>query len=123
MLPSSSYAASSGWEGYSTPWVLFNDGRFEMFVDAFRSFGKHSIQTSLLHLRSDDGVRFTEAAADILVAGRESWADISVRSPSVVVSDGIWRMWYAGDNYDPQRNKPSGGRIDAGIGLAVLRVR
>jgi hypothetical protein len=120
-MPSASYAATAGWEGYSTPWVLVADGRFELFCDVFRSLGKQSIQTSLVHMRSDDGVRFTEVEADLLTAGREPWAEVSIRSPSVVVSNGVWRMWYAGDNYDPERNKPRGSKIQAGIGVATLR--
>ena len=72
-------------------------------------------------MQSDDGVRFRETAHDMLVAGAEPWAAVSVRSPSVVYADGMLRMWYAGDNYDPATSKPRGNRLNAGIGFATLR--
>ena len=123
LLPTASYPASQGWEGYSTPWVVLNDGKFELFCDVFRSIGKQSIQTSITHLTSNDGVKFNEVAAHILTEGGDEWTAVSVRSPSVIIENGVWRMWYAGDNYDPARNKPRGSRIDAGIGLMTIRGR
>jgi len=121
IMPSSSYPPSEGWEGYSTPWVLVADGKFELFCDVFRSIDGESLQTSLVRMQSDDGVRFTEVDAHLMVAGQESWAAMSVRSPSVVIDAGVWRMWYAGDNFDPRRNRPASGRLQAGIGTATLR--
>jgi len=122
LLQTTSYPASQGWEGYSTPWVLVNDGRFELFADLFRTFGKESIQTAITHLRSTDGVRFEEVERQVLAPGDE-WSAVSVRSPSVVVQNGAWRMWYAGDNWDPEQKKPRGSRVDAGIGVMTLRAR
>lgn len=123
LLPSGAYVAERGWEGYSTPWAMWTDGRFDLFCDVFRAVGKQSIQTALAHFQSSDGTSFSEVTADLLIAGREPWAEVSIRSPSVVVSDGVWRMWYAGDNWDPDRNKARGGGIAAGIGMATLRGR
>jgi predicted GH43/DUF377 family glycosyl hydrolase len=121
VLPSASYPPSEGWEGYSTPWVLVVDGRFELFCDVFRSLDGESLQTSIVHLRSDDGTTFGEVAAHVLAAGQAPWSAMSIRSPSVIVDDGIWRMWYAGDNYDPGRDRPASGELRAGIGMATLR--
>jgi predicted GH43/DUF377 family glycosyl hydrolase len=123
LLQTASFPPSQGWEGYSTPWVFVNNGTFELFADVFRSIGKQSIQTAITHLRSDDGVRFTEVDANVLNEGGDDWTAVSVRSPSVLVEDGRWMMWYAGDNYDPAKNKPRGSRVDAGIGLMQLRSR
>ncbi len=120
LLQTSSFPATDGWEGYSTPWVFVHDGKFELFADLFRSVGKQSIQTVITHLRSDDGVRFTEVQANVLGTGGDEWTAVSVRSPSVLVHNGEWRMWYAGDNYDPAKNAPRGSRVDAGIGVVSL---
>ena len=123
LLQTGSFQESEGWEGYSTPWVFVNNGRFELFCDLFRTVGKQSIQTAITHLRSEDGVRFSEVQANVLTAGGDDFTAVSIRSPSVLVQDGVWKMWYAGDNYDPARNKPRGSRIEAGIGVVDLRVR
>jgi hypothetical protein len=123
LLQTPSYRASEGWEGYSTPWVFARDGKFELFCDVFRAVGKQSLQTSITHLRSEDGVRFSEVSAHLLTAGGDGWTAVSVRSPSVVVQNGVWRMWYAGDNYDPARNRARGSRLDAGIGVMTLSER
>ena len=123
ILQTASYPASEGWEGYSTPWVMIVNGRFELFADVFRSVGKQSIQTSITRLSSADGVTFTESAAHLLREGGDEWTAVSVRSPSVIFEDGVWRMWFAGDNYDPAKNKPRGSKIDAGIGVTILRNR
>ena len=115
-----SYPAADGWEGYSTPDVVMQDGVFELFCDVFRKVGTESIQTTLTHFRSADGVAFQEYDKTAMTAGAELWAGMSVRSPAVVVSaDGVWRMWYAGDNYDPIRKQAKSGAVNAGIGIAT----
>jgi hypothetical protein len=124
LLQTASFPASDGWEGYSTPWVLVHDGKFELFADLFRHNRKDSIQTAITHLRSVDGVRFEEVEANVLTAeGSEGWSAVSVRAPSVLVDNGVWRMWYAGDNYDPVQKKPRGPRIEVGIGYMTLKPR
>lgn len=121
LLQTSSYPAAEGWEGYSTPTVVATDGRFDMFCGVFRQVDGQSIQVALTHLSSSDGVSFTEGEVRMMSAGTEAWADVSVRSPTVVVEGGVWRMWYAGDNYDPSRRKASRGAVNAGIGLTTWR--
>jgi Protein kinase domain len=62
VLQSSHYPATGGWEGYSTPGVFRHEGKFEMFCDVFCQVGNHSVQAAIVHLRSDDGIRFVEVA-------------------------------------------------------------
>lgn len=121
VLQSSSYPPDQGWEGYSTPWVFVHDGVFELFCDVFRRIGGESIQTSLVHLRSRDGIHFEEVEPHVVVAGVQDWSFVSVRSPSVLIDGGVWKMWYAGDNYDPNRKKPARNPLSAGIGFASRR--
>lgn len=122
LMPGAPYTADERWEGYSTPAVVMHDGVTHLFCDVFRKAGKDSVQEAIAHFQSRDGVSFELVEPDIVTAGAD-WAAVSVRSPSVLIDGATWKMWFAGDNYDPNRGKPRGGRIEAGIGLATKNLR
>jgi predicted GH43/DUF377 family glycosyl hydrolase len=122
LLQGGPYRVEDRWEGYSTPAVALRDGQVELFVDVFRKGGKESIQSSLAHFRSADGVRFDLIEADIVTPGPE-WCAVSVRSPAVLAEGNSWKLWFAGDNWDPDQGKPRGRQVDAGIGLVTAPIR
>jgi len=124
LLASPSYPVSEGWEGYSTPWVLRDGKDFHLFVDVFRQVGERRFQTRIAHYRGSDGIHFEEAQRDVIGVERNPWASMSVRAPAVLIEGGEFKVWFAGDNFDPGR-KPADmlhairtGQLRMGIGMA-----
>ena len=122
LLQGGPYSMEARWEGYSTPAVAVHDGIVHLFVDVFRKGRKESVQSSLAHFRSADGITFELAEPDIVTPGAD-WSAVSVRSPSVLAEGNTWKLWYAGDNWDPDSNKPRGKSVAAGIGMATAPIR
>ena len=55
-----------------------------------------SVQKSLAHYSSSDGVSFSEVAQNIVIANGQPWDLVEVRAPTVIDDDGVFRMWFAG---------------------------
>jgi hypothetical protein len=107
-------ATSGAWFGYSTPSaVIAEDGNFHLFC-AFlvAPIGPASARhVTLSHAISRDGIQFTVVEQDFAQAGQHDWKDQQVRSPSVIVDHGQFKMWFAGEMTAPY--------FGAGIGFAA----
>ncbi len=125
LLASSSYPESEGWEGYSTPWAMLDGPDVLLFADVFRKAGERRFQTRIASYRSRDGIHFEEMQRDAIGVEGNPWATMSVRAPTVIIDGGEFKMWFAGDSFDPD-NKPKdmlaairGGQLRMGIGMAT----
>ncbi|MBI5524837.1 MAG: hypothetical protein HY897_00735 [Deltaproteobacteria bacterium] len=99
LTQSASYPVEDLVMGYSTPFSMIDStGLFHLFYDvAFYPTPGAWKQLALAHAVSTDGYAFTEIEADIFTAG-SGWLEEEVRAPAVVEENGIFKMWFAGNN-------------------------
>jgi len=125
LLQTRSYPDTEGWEGYSTPSALLDGNDISLFVDVFRHVGNRRFQTRIARYRSRDGLAFEEVQRDVLTTEGHSWATMSVRAPSVIIDGKEFKMWFAGDNFDPDHRPGDmlrairSGELRMGIGMAT----
>lgn len=100
LTQSASYPAEQRYVGYSTPFAFIgSDGLFHLFYDV-ASFVTDDDwrQVAIAHATSNDGLTFTEIETDIAVYNTGNWHTFEVRAPSVLEEDGLFKMWFAGNN-------------------------
>lgn len=98
--------------GVTEPHVIWNGQVFEMFYVPLGPEGK--VLGPIRRATSRDGEHWTKDAEPVLRQGTGAhWTRTSVSSPSVLLENGAYSMWYAGIDTDFARY------INAGIGYAT----
>lgn len=119
------FPPEAGFVGYSTPQPTLHAGKIHLFYDVARYDAKADPQWSQAVLQtavSADGVSFEESPQPFAERSMFGWTQSEVRSPSALVEDGQWKVWYAGHGNlrDLFRSLGSTGRGEHfGIGLAT----
>jgi len=111
---SATYAASLGYEGYSTPAPMARGGKIYLFYDLVHQEPEFR-QVGLAYSVSDDGVTFTEAGTDIVVRDPQGWTAFEVRAPTAVDEGDHVSLWFAGNS----GNNPQASGFAIGIGRAT----
>jgi len=116
LVQSAAYPVASGYVGYSTPSAAIDaSGVFHLFYDVARYPAPGDWrQVAIAHAVSPDGRTFTEIEGDIIVHGGASWHSWEVRSPSILIEDGVLKLWFAGHTGTPNDWRT------AAIGFAVF---
>jgi len=91
--------------------VIWNGSEFEMFYAVLQDEGQ--VVNPIWHATSKDGIAWVKDSSPILRKGDEnSWNGQSIASPSVLLEDGKYRMWYSGSHTDGKTF------FELGIGVA-----
>lgn len=79
--------------------VIWSGSEFEMFYAVLQDEGK--VLGPIWHATSNDGITWIKDSGPILRRGDEhSWTGQGIGSPSVLVEDDKYRMWYSGTHTD-----------------------
>lgn len=83
-----------GWVCY--PNVMYHDGMFEMWFSGHDVFEHYRIG----YASSEDGIEWDYVTEEpvLSIGENETWDDIMVCRPSVIIDDNQYKMWYAGNN-------------------------
>jgi len=97
---SSNYPVEEKYVGYSTPFALIDSkGVFHLFYDVASYLTPSDWrQVAIAHATSSDGLTFTEVEHDIFTYDNGDWKSYEVRAPAVIEDDGLFKMWFAGNN-------------------------
>lgn len=101
LTQSQDYPPEDGFGGYSTPFPVIDDlGKVHLFYDVAQYVHWNDWrQVAICHAVSDDGgFTFHEIETNIFTYAHEDWKKWEVRSPSVIIEDGMYKMWFAGNN-------------------------
>ncbi len=91
--------------------VIWNGAEFEMFYSVLQDFGQ--ILGPIWRATSTDGMSWIKDSSPVLRRGDEtSWTGQGMGSPSVLLEDGTYRMWYSGTHTD------GATFLEIGIGVA-----
>lgn len=88
--------SSSGWDGAHLmgPAVLKDESEYKMYYSAWGVTA-----TSIGLATSPDGIVWSRHASNPLLApSAGAWDSVAVMSPTVLREDGVYKMWYGGDN-------------------------
>ena len=78
--------------------IIWNGKEFEMFYAILLDEGK--IVGPIWHAISSDGITWKKDKKPILNFGAEGWTAQGLASPTVLIDDGKYRMWYVGTKTD-----------------------
>ena len=78
--------------------IIWNGKEFEMFYAILLDEGK--IVGPIWHAISSDGITWKKDKKPILNFGAEGWTANGLASPTVLIDDGKYRMWYVGQKTD-----------------------
>ncbi len=113
---------SSAWDRYIIDMdVIKVNGTYLMYYSAGTTYSTASgkfVLTSPYHIglaTSSDGINWTKYSGNPVIRSRvDSYDSTNVFFPIVMVENGTWRMWYAGN-----RGNQGGGRADVNVCYAT----
>jgi predicted GH43/DUF377 family glycosyl hydrolase len=107
------YPRNSNWKGYSTPNAIVMDNKVHLYFDVVTDTPFE--QVKLHHAVSSNGISaWIQDSQEIFDRSEFSpWADVSLRSPSVVLDGKILRLYFAGNG-----DTSAFPDVPMGIGLA-----
>ncbi len=94
---SQSFAPSEAWEGNAvgSPAVVLEDGLYRMWYEGAGAAGTG--WGGIGYAESNDGVAWTRRGNGPVLVPDQQWESGTIGSPAVVFRDGLYRMWYDGD--------------------------
>lgn len=95
------------------PCVIRNDGLFEMWFSGHDVFEHYRIG----YANSEDGINWDYISEEPVldIGASETWDDIAVYRPSVIIDDHQYKMWYSGYNGSRHRVGYALGNTITGI--------
>jgi len=111
LVLSENYPLENYFSGCATPCPLVDAvGTVHLFYDIIQYQNKRDWQqVALSHATSRDGLLFVEKEYSFFTNGQEDWKNYEVRSPSVILDEGVFKMWFAGNNnFFPEDNFTQG---------------
>jgi predicted GH43/DUF377 family glycosyl hydrolase len=83
------------------PSVIFLNGKYHMWY-AFQG-SNHGY--GIGHAVSLDGITWTKDPSNPILTSRDTWAHHQIYAPTVVVHDGLLRMWFSGKRYENSKSE------------------
>jgi predicted GH43/DUF377 family glycosyl hydrolase len=117
------FPGSSGdWDGVGvfSPCVLFNDGVYHMWYG-----GRDASRIQIGYATSMDGIHWTKPSNNpvLAVGAAGTWDSQDVVSPSVILSEGQYHMWYQGSVALGDKQRDPGDIASLGTAHSSLESR
>lgn len=119
--------SKAGWDslGVETVTVIIDSGaqaasRYKMWY-AGQTRDDHTYEIGYAH--SADGVHWTKHTEPVLKTGsKPEWDNCFIEGPCVIKEDGVYKMWYAGYDCEPD-GQPTDGKVAIGYATSGDGIR
>lgn len=106
--------AAGGWDSYHlhTPFVVKDGDTYRMWYAGHDDSGS---DWGIGYATSPDGINWTRASTEPVLMPEESWEFASIHTPTVVIDQGKYLMWYGGQDADFN----NGGIVQTGFATST----